>query len=45
MANANSSMLKYCLEAGFYKEKEVSFPHKQSYLLKIKRDGWEAPTI
>jgi hypothetical protein len=36
---------KYAEDVGFYKEGEVSFPHKQSNLLKIKRDNWEAPFI
>ena len=36
---------KYCEEVGFYKEGEVSFPHKQSSLLKIKRENWEQPFI
>lgn len=38
-------LLKYCQEVGFYKEKEVTFSHKQSNLLKIKRDSWEAPAL
>jgi hypothetical protein len=35
----------YCEEVGFFKEGEVAFPHKQSSLLKIKREDWEAPAL
>lgn len=35
----------YLRDAGFYKEGEVTFPHKQSAVMKIKRDSWEAPAI
>ncbi|KAF2674499.1 hypothetical protein BT63DRAFT_449490 [Microthyrium microscopicum] len=41
----NTKLLNYALEAGFYKEKEVGFPHKQSNLLKLRRDAFEAPAI
>ncbi|KAF2431677.1 hypothetical protein EJ08DRAFT_586852 [Tothia fuscella] len=39
----NDRILKYALEAGFYKEKEIAFPHKQANLLKIRRESWEHP--
>lgn len=35
----------YCEQVGFWKEKEVSFPHKQSNLMKIRRDSWEQPVL
>lgn len=38
-------LLKYALEVGFYKEREITFPHKQSNLLKIRRDAWEQPAL
>lgn len=38
-------LLDYCLEAGFYKEREVAFPHKQSNVLKTRRDAWVKPVI
>ncbi|KAE8146152.1 siderophore biosynthesis protein [Aspergillus avenaceus] len=41
----NTKVLEYLQNAGFYKEGEVTFPHKQSNLMKIKRDHWEAPAI
>ncbi|KAK1982477.1 acyl-CoA N-acyltransferase [Colletotrichum cereale] len=31
--------------AGFAKEREVAFPHKQSYLMKLNRDAWEGPAL
>ncbi|KAF2104368.1 hypothetical protein NA57DRAFT_29885 [Rhizodiscina lignyota] len=41
----NEKLLRYCQEVGFYKEREISFPHKQSSVLKIRRDAWVAPAI
>ncbi|KAL1970636.1 hypothetical protein VTN77DRAFT_4280 [Rasamsonia byssochlamydoides] len=41
----NEKLIKYLRDAGFYKEGEVSFPHKQSAVMKIKRDYWEAPVL
>lgn len=46
IAYANTDRLKdYCEEVGFYKAKEIAFPHKQSNLMKITRDAWEKPCI
>ncbi|KAJ5280628.1 hypothetical protein N7478_006000 [Penicillium angulare] len=41
----NIKLIKYLQEAGFHKEGEVSFPHKQSALMRITRDSWEAPAV
>ncbi|PLB41890.1 GNAT family N-acetyltransferase [Aspergillus candidus] len=41
----NHKVIHYLQQAGFYKEGEVTFPHKQSALMKIKRDQWECPAI
>lgn len=41
----NSRMRRYCEESGFYKEKEVTLPHKQSNLMKIRREAWTAPAL
>lgn len=38
-------LANYLQEAGFYKEREVSLPHKQSNLFKINRDVWRAPAL
>jgi hypothetical protein len=35
----------YCEQVGFWKEKEVSFPHKQSNLMTIRRDSWDQPAL
>jgi len=35
--------IKYLMDAGFYKEKEFAFPHKQAALMKLKREAWEGP--
>lgn len=40
-----SRLISYLQEVGFYKEGEVSFPHKQSAVMKIKREYWEAPAL
>lgn len=44
-ANCYCRIIKYLQQAGFYKEGEVTFPHKQSAVMKIKRDYWEAPAL
>ncbi|GAB7353771.1 hypothetical protein MBLNU459_g4160t2 [Dothideomycetes sp. NU459] len=41
----NEKLKNYCEEVGFFKEREISFPHKQSNLMKIRRDAWNAPAI
>ncbi|KAL5052264.1 hypothetical protein BDW71DRAFT_170560 [Aspergillus fruticulosus] len=41
----NTKIISYLENAGFYKDGEVTFPHKQSALMKIRRDSWEAPSI
>ncbi|KAH8725159.1 acyl-CoA N-acyltransferase [Phaeosphaeriaceae sp. PMI808] len=41
----NEKLAQYLQEAGFYKEREVSLPHKQSNLFKINRDVWKAPAL
>ncbi|KAI9714374.1 MAG: hypothetical protein M1820_000335 [Bogoriella megaspora] len=41
----NERLRGYLEDAGFYKEREVSFPHKQSNVMKIRRDAWEAPAL
>ena len=38
-------LIGYLQDVGFYKEGEVSFPHKQSAVMKIKREFWEAPAL
>jgi hypothetical protein len=38
-------LARYLQEAGFYKEREINLPHKQSNLFKINRDVWRAPAL
>ncbi|KAF2156469.1 hypothetical protein K461DRAFT_310923 [Myriangium duriaei CBS 260.36] len=41
----NEKIRRYCEDVGFFKEREISFPNKQSNLMKIYRDTWEAPFL
>ncbi|KAK3068198.1 hypothetical protein LTR53_014427, partial [Teratosphaeriaceae sp. CCFEE 6253] len=41
----NAKLKAYCEEVGFYKEREVAFPHKQSNLMKLRREAWTAPAL
>ncbi|KAL2821359.1 acyl-CoA N-acyltransferase [Aspergillus cavernicola] len=41
----NKKIIDYLQGAGFYKDGEVTFPHKQSALMKIRRDSWESPSV
>ena len=46
--NANGNdyrMIAYLQAVGFAKEKEIAFPHKQAALMKVGREGWQAPEI
>ncbi|KAF2001890.1 aerobactin siderophore biosynthesis protein iucB [Amniculicola lignicola CBS 123094] len=41
----NEKLAQYLMDTGFYKEREISMPHKQANLMKIKRDGWDGPYL
>ncbi|OCT48198.1 putative siderophore biosynthesis protein [Cladophialophora carrionii] len=41
----NTKFIGYLKDAGFYKQGEVTFPHKQSAVMKIDRESWEAPEL
>ncbi|KAL2433838.1 Acyltransferase sidL [Exophiala dermatitidis] len=41
----NTKFIKYLQDCGFYKQGEVSFPHKQSAIMKLDRESWEGPAI
>ncbi|KAK1820267.1 hypothetical protein LTR12_005274 [Friedmanniomyces endolithicus] len=41
----NVKLKQYCEEVGFHKEREVAFPHKQSNLMRIRRETWTAPAL
>lgn len=41
----NLKLIRYLQEVGFRKEGEVTFPHKQSALMRISRESWESPAL
>ncbi|KAL6702915.1 hypothetical protein ACN47E_000816 [Coniothyrium glycines] len=41
----NEKLAHYLQDVGFYKEREISLPHKQSNLFKINRDVWKGPAL
>ncbi|XMA17003.1 hypothetical protein WAI453_009794 [Rhynchosporium graminicola] len=41
----NERFISHLNESGFLKEGEVSFPHKQSAFVKLRRENFEAPAI
>ncbi|KAF2137613.1 uncharacterized protein K452DRAFT_301798 [Aplosporella prunicola CBS 121167] len=41
----NEKLRKYLEDAGFFKEREVTFPHKQSNLMKFKRENFDGPAL
>ncbi|TVY81613.1 N(6)-hydroxylysine O-acetyltransferase [Lachnellula suecica] len=41
----NEKFIAYLGEAGFLKEKEITFPHKQSAFVKLRRENFEAPAL
>ena len=45
IADSIARFINYLGEAGFYKQGEVAFPHKQSAIMKIDRESWDAPAI
>ncbi len=41
----NDRFIGYLKDGGFYKQGEVAFPHKQSAVMKLDRESWEAPAL
>ncbi|OBS29430.1 hypothetical protein FPOA_03367 [Fusarium poae] len=41
----NARFLQGLERAGFSRERQVSFPHKQSWLVRMRREQWEGPTL
>lgn len=37
--------ISHLQSVGFMKEKEITFPHKQSAFLKLRRENFEAPAL
>jgi hypothetical protein len=46
-ANANrlSRFIQHLEYAGFTKEKEITFPHKQAWFGRLRRESWEGPAL
>jgi hypothetical protein len=40
-----SRFIRHLEEAGFTKEKEVTFPHKQAWFGRLRRESWEGPAF
>jgi len=40
----NEKFIRHLMSEGFYKEKEITFPHKQAALMRLKREAWEGPS-
>ncbi|KAG6016036.1 hypothetical protein E4U43_004326 [Claviceps pusilla] len=41
----NKRVLKHLDKCGFSKEKQVSFPHKQAWFVKLRREFWDGPEL
>ncbi|KAB8304244.1 hypothetical protein EYC80_003661 [Monilinia laxa] len=41
----NERFITHLQEAGFVKEREVTFPHKQAAFMKLRRECFESPTL
>ncbi|KAM7196862.1 Acyl-CoA N-acyltransferase [Naviculisporaceae sp. PSN 640] len=41
----NARFIQHLEYAGFVKEKEVAFPHKQAWFGRLKRETWEGPGL
>ncbi|MCJ1476468.1 hypothetical protein MMC13_005134 [Lambiella insularis] len=41
----NQKFIGYLQDVGFYKEREVAFPYKQSALMRMNREAWDAPVL
>ncbi|KAL1838022.1 hypothetical protein VTK73DRAFT_4485 [Phialemonium thermophilum] len=41
----NARFIQHLQFAGFSKEKEVAFPHKQAWLGRLRREAWEGPAL
>ncbi|KAM3085398.1 hypothetical protein ACMFMG_002476 [Clarireedia jacksonii] len=41
----NERFISHLVDAGFVREREISFPHKQSAFLRLRRENFEAPVL
>jgi hypothetical protein len=37
--------IRHLESAGFTKEKEITFPHKQAWFGRLRRECWEGPDL
>jgi hypothetical protein len=44
-ANSTARVLRHLDAHGFSKEKQVSFPHKQAWFVKLRREFWDGPAL
>lgn len=45
LISVGGRFISYLNEAGFLKEREITFPHKQSAFVKLRRDNFDAPWL
>lgn len=45
MRNVLHRFISHLSDAGFLKEKEIAFPHKQSAFVKLRRENFEGPSL
>ncbi|KAG5978118.1 hypothetical protein E4U55_006390 [Claviceps digitariae] len=41
----NKRIMRHLDDCGFSKEKQVSFPHKQAWFVKLRREFWDGPEL
>ncbi|KAL2157276.1 hypothetical protein VTH06DRAFT_6316 [Thermothelomyces fergusii] len=41
----NVRFIQHLQDAGFTKEKEITFPHKQAWFGRLRRESWEGPAL
>ena len=37
--------LTHLQRAGFSRERQIAFPHKQAWLIRTRREDWEGPAL
>ncbi len=45
VADALGRFIQHLEYAGFTKEKEIAFPHKQAWFGRLRRESWEGPAL
>lgn len=44
-ADTVARFIQHLQHGGFVGEKEISFPHKQSWFGRLRRENWEGPSL